>query len=289
MSLRSLLAIVVLGPIALIAGLIAFGVNVPIPELGRDYVLRLLLPEYGDQIDLPQIYGESDETLPLVVIDAGHGGRDPGAVNGDILEKDITLGLALALRDALVQQGGVRAALTRESDILLSLEERPDIASRMGADMFISIHADSAGGIAEVSGASVYTLSREASSRAAARFAQRENSADRLNGISTEGQSDEVNAILFELSQRRVQEESSNLSALIIREGSGRVALHSQPTRSANLVVLREPELPAILFEAGFVTNANDAQRLISAEGKSEFADVMARAIRIHFAGRTDN
>jgi len=289
MSLRSLLAIVVLGPIALIAGLIAFGVNVPIPELGRDYVLRLLLPEYGDQIDLPQIYGESDETLPLVVIDAGHGGRDPGAVNGDILEKDITLGLALALRDALVQQGGVRAALTRESDILLSLEERPDIASRMGADMFISIHADSAGGIAEVSGASVYTLSREASSRAAARFAQRENSADRLNGISTEGQSDEVTAILFELSQRRVQEESSNLSALIIREGSGRVALHSQPTRSANLVVLREPELPAILFEAGFVTNANDAQRLISAEGKSEFADVMARAIRIHFAGRTDN
>ena len=289
MSLRSLLAIVVLGPIALIAGLFALGVNVPIPELGRDYVLRLLLPEYGDQIDLPQIYGESDETMPLVVIDAGHGGRDPGAVNGDVLEKDITLGLALALRDALVQQGGVRAALTRESDVLLSLEERPDIASRMGADMFISIHADSAGGISEVSGASVYTLSREASSRAAARFAQRENSADRLNGISTEGQSDEVNAILFELLQRRVQDESSNLSALIIREGSGRVGFHSQPTRSANLVVLREPELPAVLFEAGFLTNANDALRLISAEGKSEFADVMARAIRIHFSGRSDN
>lgn len=289
MSLRSLLVIVVFGPIALVAGLMALGVSVPIPELGRDYVLRLLLPEYGEQIDLPQIYGESDETLPLVVIDAGHGGRDPGAVSGDVLEKDITLGLALALRDALVQQGGVRAALTRESDKLLSLEERPDIASRMGADMFLSIHADSAGDVSEVSGASVYTLSREASSRAAALFAQRENSADRLNGISTEGQSDEVNAILFELSQRRVQEESSNLSALIIREGLGRVAFHSQPTRSANLVVLRGPELPAVLFEAGFLTNTNDARRLLSEEGKSEFADVMARAIRIHFAGRSDN
>ena len=289
MSLRSLLAIVVLGPIALVAALIALGVNVPIPEIGRDYVLRLLLPEYGEQIDLPQIYGESDETLPLVVIDAGHGGRDPGAVSGDILEKDITLGLALALRDALVRQGGVRAALTRESDELLALEERPDIASRMGADMFLSIHADSAGDISEVSGASVYILSREASSRAAARFAQRENSADRLNGISTEGQSDEVTAILFELSQRRVQEESANLSALIIREGAGRVAFHPQPSRSANLVVLREPELPSVLFEAGFVTNDDDAQRLLSEEGQSEFADVMARAIRIHFAGRSGN
>ena len=289
MSLRSFLALVVLGPIALVAALIALGVSVPVPEFGRDYVLRLLLPDYGEEIDLPQIYGPSDEMLPLVVVDAGHGGRDPGAVGDGVLEKDLTLGLALALRDALVGQGGVRVALTRESDELLSLEERPAIAGRMEADMFISIHADSAGDITEVSGASVYTLSREASSRAAARFAARENDADRLNGISVEGQSDDVTNILFELSQRRVQEESANLAGLFLREGDGRIEFHSQPLRSANLVVLREPELPAILFEAGFITNAADAERLLSQEGQSEFADVMARAIRIHFAARPQN
>ncbi|MEP5938885.1 MAG: N-acetylmuramoyl-L-alanine amidase [Erythrobacter sp.] len=289
MSLRTFIALVVLGPITLVAGLIALGVTIPIPEFGRDYVLRLLLPDYGEEIDLPQIYGASDETLPLVVIDAGHGGRDPGAVGDGIFEKDITLGLALALRDAIAGQGGVRVALTREDDRLLSLDERPDIASQMQADMFISIHADSAGEFTDVSGASIYTLSREASSRAAARFALRENDADRLNGISVEGQSDDVTAILFELSQRRVQDESANLSALILREGDGRIEFHPQPKRSANLSVLREPELPAILFEAGFVTNNEDAQRLLSEEGQTAFANVMARAIRIHFASRSQN
>jgi N-acetylmuramoyl-L-alanine amidase len=289
MSLRNLIGIVILGPVVLVAALMALGLNVPIPELGRDYVLRLILPDYGEQVDLPQVYGASDATRPLVVIDAGHGGRDPGAAGEGVIEKDVTLALALAMRDALVEQGGVRVALTREDDRLLSLEERPAIARRLDADLFVSIHADSAGDFAEVSGASVYTLSREASSRAAARFAQRENDADRLNGLTMEGQNDEVTAILFELSQRRVQEETSELTSLILREGAGKLQFHSQPRRSANLVVLRTPDMPSILFESGFLTNSDDASRLTSQEGQSEFANIMARAIRVHFARQDSN
>ncbi len=289
MSLRSLVGIVILVPMMLFAGLFALGANLPIPELGRDYVLRLILPDYGAEVDLPQIYGASDETRPLVVVDPGHGGRDPGAVGEGVLEKEVTLGLALALRDALVRQGGVRVALTREDDRLLSLEERPGIAQRLNADLFVSIHADSAGEFSEVSGASIYTLSTEASSRAAARFAQRENSADELNGLSFEGQSDEVNAILFELSQRRVQDETAGLTSLILREGAERIDFHIQPRRSANLVVLRTPDLPSILFEAGFVTNSEDAARLTSEEWQTEFGEVMARAVRVHFARQSTN
>lgn len=275
--------LIVLLPVALLAGLSLAGVNLPIPQWGRDYVLRLLMPELAEAVELPAIYGPEDPTLPLVVIDAGHGGRDPGAVGAGIREKDITLSLALRLRDELVRQGGVRVALTREDDRLLALSERPDIARRMEADLFLSIHADSAGEKTVVSGASIYTLSNRASSAAAARFARKENDADRLNGLSIEGQSDEVSAILVELSQRRSQGDSIAFASLVEREGEGNLEFHEDTLRSADLVVLRTPDLPSVLFEAGFVTNEEDAARLSSPEWQAGFADVMARAIRIYF------
>jgi N-acetylmuramoyl-L-alanine amidase len=283
MTLRAHLLLIVLLPVALLAGLSLAGVNLPIPQWGRDYVLRLLMPELAEAVELPAIYGPEDPTLPLVVIDAGHGGRDPGAVGAGIREKDITLSLALRLRDELVRQGGVRVALTREDDRLLALSERPDIARRMEADLFLSIHADSAGEKTVVSGASIYTLSNRASSAAAARFARKENDADRLNGLSIEGQSDEVSAILVELSQRRSQGDSIAFASLVEREGEGNLEFHEDTLRSADLVVLRTPDLPSVLFEAGFVTNEEDAARLSSPEWQAGFADVMARAIRIYF------
>ncbi len=278
--------LIVLLPVALLAGLSLAGGNLPIPQWGRDYVLRLLMPELSEAVELPAIYGPEDPTLPLVVIDAGHGGRDPGAVGAGIREKDITLSLALRLRDELVRQGGVRVALTREDDRLLALSERPDIARRMEADLFLSIHADSAGEKTVVSGASIYTLSNRASSAAAARFARKENDADRLNGLSIEGQSDEVSAILVELSQRRSQGDSIAFASLVEREGDGNLEFHEDTLRSADLVVLRTPDLPSVLFEAGFVTNEEDAARLSSPEWQAGFADVMARAIRIYFIRR---
>ena len=273
-----------LAPLVLLGGLYAFGLTIPVPHLGRDYVVRVQLPEAGDPVDLPTIHGPQDRSRPLVVIDAGHGGKDPGASGAGYREKDIVLGLALALRDELVGQGGIRVALTREDDSFLVLEERPEIARRMGADLFVSIHADSAGDIEGVRGASVYTLSTEASSEAAARFAERENAADRLNGVRIAGQSDAVSDILVELSQRRVQQTSAEFAGLIAREGQGVLRFHPQERRSAALAVLRAPDVPAVLYESGYITNPDDARRLSSVEGRKAFAEVMARAIRIFFA-----
>ena len=284
MSLRVQLWLVFLLPVAILAALYAFGLSIPVPHLGRDYVLTVQLPEANDPVDLPKIHGPQDRSRPLVVIDAGHGGKDPGASGEGIREKTVVLGLAQALKEALLEQGGVRVALTREDDTFLVLEERPEIARRLDADLFISIHADSAGDVSGVSGASIYTLSNKASSQAAARFAERENSADRLNGVDVEGQSDVVNDILVELSQRRVQQNSAEFAGLIVREGSSTLRFHPQARRAAALAVLRAPDVPAVLYESGFITNPDDATRLTSEEGKASFADTMARAIRIYFA-----
>jgi N-acetylmuramoyl-L-alanine amidase len=199
-------------------------------------------------------------------------------------EKTLALGLARALRDELLRRGGIRVALTRNDDRFLVLDERAEIARRLGADLFLSIHADSAGDQAEVSGASVYTLSARASSEAAARFAARENSADIVNGVVLTNEDPQVNAILVELAQRRSQERSDEFAGLILREGQGVLAFHPQARRSAALVVLKAPDVPSALFEAGFISNPTDAGRLASPEGQRRFAEAMARAIRVYFA-----
>lgn len=291
MSFRSLLLIVLLAPALLLGGAAALGMTIPVPTWGRDYVLRFVVDEARAPVALPAIGGPDDPARPLVIIDAGHGGRDPGAIGTDaqgrkINEKDITLAIALALRDELLRAGGIRVALTRDDDRILPLSHRPEIARLLDADLFISIHADSAGERDEVSGASIYTLSDAASSEAAARFAARENDADRLNGIAIEGQSEAVSAILVELSQQRTQDNALEFSGLVLREGSDKLAFNAQPRRSAALAVLRAPDVPSVLFESGFVTSRTDRARLTTAQGRSQYASVLARTIQVYFARR---
>lgn len=296
MSYRTLLLIVLLVPAALLGGAKALGLVIPVPVWGRDYVLHFPFAEAeaSAQIELPKIEGPDDPSRPLVVIDAGHGGRDPGAVGTDadgrrIEEKAITLALALALRDELLKQGGIRVALTRSDDRILPLPHRPEIARLLGASLFISIHADSAGEQNDsISGASIYTLSNEASSEAAARFAARENDADRLNGITIEGTSADVSAILVGLSQQRTQEDSLAFAGLVVREGDAELAFVPQPKRAAALAVLRAPDVPSVLFESGFVTNRTDRARLTTREGRAQYAGVLASAIRVFFARRSN-
>lgn len=297
MSYRTLLLILVLVPAAVLGAAAALGQRIPVPQWGRDYVVRVELGggEDGTTLELPKVEGPDDPSRPLVVIDAGHGGRDPGAIGTDadgkrFEEKRITLALALALRDELLKQGGIRVALTRADDRILPLPHRPEIARQLDADLFISIHADSAGEANDaVSGASIYTLSDAASSEAAARFAARENDADRLNGITIEGESKAVSAILVELSQQRTQEDALAFAGLVLREGDKRLAFVPQPRRAAALAVLRAPDVPSVLFESGFVTNGTDRARLTTAEGRAEYAGVLARAIRVYFARRSEN
>jgi N-acetylmuramoyl-L-alanine amidase len=293
MSFRTLLLIVLLVPALVLGGAAALGVRIPVPLWGRDYVLRFPLAEGAIPLDLPEISGPADASLPLVVIDAGHGGRDPGAIGEDaeglrVQEKDITLALARALRAELLRSGRIRVALTRDDDRILPLAHRPEIARQLEADLFVSIHADSAGTRENVSGASIYTLSQQASSEAAARFAARENDADRVNGITIEGQSEAVSAILVELSQQRTQEDAIEFAGLVVREGGEQLAFVPEPRRAAALAVLRAPDVPSVLFESGFVTNQLDRKRLTTPEGQEQYAAVLARAIRVYFARRAD-
>lgn len=288
MSVRDLLLLIVALPVVVVGAAMALGQTIPIPIFGRDYVQSFSLAGSGASDSVRPIYGPDDPARPLIVIDAGHGGRDPGAVGGGVREKDVVLAIALRLRDILVDQGGVRVAMTRETDRIVTLAERPEIARQMGADLFLSIHADSAGDLSNVSGASIYTLSSEASSEAAARFAARENNADRLNGVAIEDQDNTVTNMLVELSQGRTQEQSSEFARLIEREGQDRIAFHPAALRSASLAVLRAPDVPAVLFESGFVTNREDRAKLTTQEGRNAYADVLARAIRVYFARRAN-
>jgi N-acetylmuramoyl-L-alanine amidase len=280
-------------PAVFVGGAIALGMIIPVPQWGRDYVLTFMMDADEIPVNLPVIEGPDDPGRPLVVIDAGHGGVDPGSIGRmadgtEVLEKEIVLAIALAVRDALLADGSVRVALTRSDDTIVTLAQRPEIARALGADLFLSIHADSAGERSDVAGASIYTLSNAASSEAAARFAERENAADQLNGITIEGQSDEVSAILVELSQARTQEDATEFAALIEREGQGSIAFHPQARRSAGLAVLRAPDVPGVLFESGFVTNRTDRLRLTTEEGRADYARALARAIRVYFARRAE-
>ncbi|MEE4200479.1 N-acetylmuramoyl-L-alanine amidase family protein [Erythrobacter sp.] len=293
MSVRTLLLLLFAVPLLVLGGAAALGKELPVPQWGRDYVQRFVLEPALEPLELPDVAGPDDPSRPLVVLDAGHGGRDPGSVgegeDGERMrEKDIVLAIALLMREELLEAGGIRVALTREDDRLVPLGRRPEIARLLGADLFVSIHADSAGRREDVGGASIYTLSNEASSEAAARFAARENAADRLNGVRVADQSEEVSAILVELSQARVQEDAAQLASLIVREGEGRIRFHPQRRRSAALAVLRAPDVPGVLVETGFVTNEADRARLMTREGREELAAVLARAIRIYLARRAE-
>lgn len=281
---RVQIALLVMAPVLAVVALYGVGQVVPLPFLGRDYVIRVELDAPGTRIDLPQILGPDDPARPLVVIDAGHGGHDPGASGERLREKTVVLGLARALRDRLLTEGGIRVAMTRDDDRYLALAERVQVARALGADLFLSIHADSAGDREGVTGASIYTLSDEASSEAAARFAERENAADRINGTELGAGNANVDAILVELAQRRTSVMSNDFADLIVREGGEDLTFHPQPRRSAALAVLRAPDVPSVLFEAGFISNQREAQMLASEDGQRGFARAMARAIRVQLA-----
>lgn len=277
------LLVVVFAPLAVFAAMLWVDRNYGAPGAGRDYVQRAELPPVGGQIGLPKIEGPMDPSRPLVVIDAGHGGRDPGAVQGEINEKELTLALAMALRNALLKQGGVRVALTRSDDTFLVLAERPAIAERMMADLFVSIHADSTEG-AIASGATVYTLSAKGSNEVADRLAQRENRAGEIDGTPSEA----VGAILVDLSQRESKARSEEFAGLILREGRGRVPFREDTPQSAAFAVLKSPDVPSVLFESGYINNPDDLGRLASPAGRATFAEATAQAIRIYFARQTN-
>jgi N-acetylmuramoyl-L-alanine amidase len=225
---------------------------------------------------------------PLVVIDAGHGGRDPGAISpfGQRREKDVTLALARAIRDDLLASGRVRVALTRNDDRYLVHRDRYEIARRLDAGLFISVHADAAPANDFAHGASVYTLSEVASDRQAALLASRENKSDIIAGVDLGGQDADVNRILIDLAQRESMDASAEFARLLHREASAFFPFRPNYHRFASLLVLKAPDIPSILFESGYLTNAADAAYIQSPEGRQQIATGIRRAVEAHFARR---
>lgn len=222
---------------------------------------------------------------PLVVIDPGHGGHDPGTMTdgGKTAEKDVVLAVAKAIRDALVKSGRVRVALTREDDRFLPLTGRVAVARRLRADLFVSIHADSAPNPA-ARGASIYTLSDIASDKEAARLATRENSADRFGGVDIAAQAADVRSILADLAQRETMNESAAFARLLRQETDPSVRFRTISHRFANFAVLRSGGIPAVLFETGYLSNAKDAAFLQSRAGRKAIAEGARKAIETHLA-----
>ena len=238
------------------------------------------------EMELPDVQGPRGR--PLVVIDAGHGGHDPGAISpfGNRHEKDATLAIARATRDALLASGRVRVALTRDDDRFLVLRERYEIARRLGGELFISIHADAAEN-REARGATIYTLSEVASDQETARLASRENAADIINGVNLGGADDDVRSILIDLTQRETMNISARFASLLRREAGDAVPFRSDYHRFAGFAVLKAPDMPSILFESGYLTNSSDARRLFSRDGQRAIARSLAGAIETHFARQT--
>lgn len=238
-------------------------------------------------LPLPAIEGPDNPRLPLVVIDAGHGGHDPGAISphSGTREKDVTLALAKAIRDDLVAGGRVRVALTRSDDRFLVLEERYGIARRLKADLFLSVHADAAAN-EQANGASIYTLSEVASDREAARLAARENKANIINGVDLGAHSSAVSSILLDLTQRETMNTASDFARLLQREASDDMTFRTTAHRFASFVVLKAPDTPSVLFETGFISNKDDAEFLSSKAGQQKIARGVRDAVQIHFARR---
>ncbi|NIJ35011.1 N-acetylmuramoyl-L-alanine amidase [Sphingomonas oligoaromativorans] len=243
------------------------------------------------QLAIPPVAGRADK--PLVVIDAGHGGHDPGSlsIDGKYREKDASLAIAKAVRNALLASGRVRVAMTRSDDRFLVLSERREIARRLHADLFISIHCDSAPG-SNASGATVYTLSEVSSDRVAAKLAAKENKADILNGVNLDKQSNDVSSILIDLTQRETMNTSSRFADLLQRELTDqRVDFKTTYHRFAGLAVLKAPDVPAVLLETGYMSSPEDLRLLFSKDYQHRLAVGVTHAVEAHFArrlGRTD-
>ncbi|MDX9675600.1 N-acetylmuramoyl-L-alanine amidase [Pseudomonas zeae] len=224
----------------------------------------------------------------IVVVDPGHGGKDPGAVGAKgEREKDVVLAIAQLLAKRLKKERGFNVKLVRNDDFFVPLRKRVEIARQHKADMFISVHADAAPRLT-ASGASVYCLSEGGATSATARFmAQRENGADLLGATSLLNLKDKdpmLAGVILDMSMNATIAASLQLGSTVLGSLAGITTLHQKRVEQAGFAVLKSPDVPSILVETGFISNARDSQRLVTARHQQAVANGLFEGLQRYFA-----
>ena len=251
-----------------------------------------LRPMIADAADTPEAAAAAKPTAPadlrpVVVIDPGHGGVDNGTQAGGESEKNLVLGFALALRDRLEKSGKYRVVMTRTDDTFIPLADRVRIAHDQSAALFVSIHADALPRReGDAQGATIYTLSDNASDAEAERLAEAENKADAIGGVNLTEEPTDVADILIDLAQRETRTFSNRFARLLMGEMKNTVRMHKRPLKSAGFRVLKAPDVPSVLIELGYVSNKGDLEHLVSENWRSRTVGSMAQAIDSFLAKR---
>ncbi len=255
------------------------------PSTPAEFARQAALPEPPEwalptPADLPAAVSRGSGPL-VVVLDPGHGGIDPGAERDGHTEAHLMLTFARELKELLVRDGGFSVVMTREEDIFVPLEARISIARAAGADVFLSLHADALAE-GEAVGATIYTLSEDASDEAARTLAERHDRDDLLSGIDLTDQDDLVATVLMDMARTETTPRIDRL-ALALRQaisGAG-LKMHRHPIQQAGFSVLKSPDVPSVLIELGFLSSASDLARLIDAEWRARMAAAIRDALRV--------
>ncbi|MEP6267767.1 MAG: N-acetylmuramoyl-L-alanine amidase [Paracoccaceae bacterium] len=215
----------------------------------------------------------------VIVIDPGHGGVDPGAMRGDTIGKDLMLNVGIALRDALRRTGQAQVVMTRDRDVFVSLKARVALAHQMRADLIISLHADTvAQGRAR--GATVYTLSDEASDAASEQLATQHNRADLIAGLDLSAADDQVTSVLLSLARQETRPRTQQLAdALVAQLTVSGGPINRHPQRKGDFSVLRSADIPSVLVELGFMSDERDLKNLQDPDWRAGIVAALARAI----------
>lgn len=255
----------------------------PNGEYGHRLVLDLETLAPKSKVDKPVKRTPEGREL-LIAVDAGHGGEDPGALGArGTREKDVSLAIARELAARINAEPGMRALMIRDGDYYLDHGERREKARRHGADMFISVHAD-AFTSSQPSGSSVYVVSeRGASSQAARMLAERENAADLVGGVSLSDKDDLLASVLMDLSKTATMSASFNAARHVLAALDTATKLHQASVQQAGLIVLKSPDVPSMLVETGFISNATEERKLKDRAHQRKLAEAVVRGVRSYF------
>jgi N-acetylmuramoyl-L-alanine amidase len=263
--------------------------TVELAKADRETFRRAAKPEAPAALD-PVTTGSlatREDRRPLIVLDAGHGGVDPGAIaSTGVFEKDIVFSFAERLKRRLEASGRYRVMMTRDHDVFVALDERVRLARAAKADLFVSIHADSISAAPHIRGATVYTGAERATDAESERLAERENKADAAGGIEARETANEVADILQDLTIRETRGFSHRFAKKLLGALDPVMPLSKKPHREARFLVLRAPDVPSVLVELGYLSSHKDIDLLTSDAWRDRSAAAMTAAIDRYFGAR---